>query len=135
VLRAVFAAVAATLVVPVSAQAALSFAFDRAQARPGQAVRAFQADADGAPAPSWAQLDGVTLYLAGVRNANHRVRLGTMTVDAAGVWSVDFRVPKVRPGFYAIAFACIPCGNTYFSSVSADERWTGEAGRVLKVRR
>jgi hypothetical protein len=135
VLRAVLAALAAALVVPVSAEAALSFAFDRAQGRPGQVVHAFQADADGRPVPAWDRAEGVTLYLASVRDTRHRVRLGAMETDAAGVWSIGFRVPKVRPGLYAIAFSCIPCGNTYFSSVSAREGWTGRPGRVLRVRR
>jgi len=45
VLRAALAAVAAALVVPATAQAALSFAFDRAQARVGRQVHAYQGDA------------------------------------------------------------------------------------------
>jgi len=121
--------------VPVSAQAALSFRFDRAQARPGQLVHAFQADAHGNPAPAWDRLDGVTLYLASVNNLRHRVRLGEMGVDANGVWSIYFHVPKVRPGLYAIAFYCRPCGNSYFSSVGSRETWTGRPSGVLKVRR
>jgi hypothetical protein len=135
VFRAVLAAVAAALVVPVSAQAALSFAFDRAQARPGQRVHAYQADPDGNPAPAWDQLDGVTLYLARVSNLSRRVRLGPMGIDAQGVWSIDFRVPRVKPGLYMISFLCGPCGNTYFGSTSLGSSWTGRPGRVLKVRR
>jgi hypothetical protein len=135
VLRAVLAAAAVALVVPVSAQAALSFRFDRAQARPGQSVHAFQSDADGNPAPAWAGLDGVTLYLASVNNLRHRVRLGEMGIGADGVWSIDFLVPKVRSGLYAIAFYCIPCGSTYFSSVDARTAWTRTPSGVLKVRR
>ena len=96
--RAVLAAFAVALVVPVSAQAALSFAFDRAQARVGQRVHAYQADADGNPAPAWDALEGVTLYLARVGSPSHRVRLGEMGVDASGVLSITFRVPKVRAG-------------------------------------
>lgn len=133
--RAVLAAVAAALVVPVSAQAALSFAFDRAQARPGQRVHAYQADPDGNPAPAWDQLDGVTLYLARVSNLSRRVRLGPMGIDAQGVWSIDFRVPRVKPGLYMISFLCGPCGNTYFGSTYLGSSWTGRPGRVLKVRR
>lgn len=133
--RAVLAAVAAALVVPVSAQAALSFAFDRAQARPGQRVHAYQADPDGNPAPAWDQLDGVTLYLARVNNLSRRVRLGPMGIDAQGVWSIDFRVPRVKPGLYMISFLCGPCGNTYFGSTYLGSSWTGRPGRVLKVRR
>ena len=133
--RAVLAAVAAALVVPVSAQAALSFAFDRAQARVGQRVHAYQADSDGNPAPAWDTLDGVTLYLARAGNLSHRVRLGLMGIDANGVWSITFRVPKVRPGLYMVSFFCAPCGNTYFGSTSLGSPWTGKPGRVLKVRR
>jgi hypothetical protein len=135
VFRAVLAAAAAALVVPVSAQAALSFAFDRAQARPGQRVHSYQADPDGNPAPAWDELDGVTLYLARVNNLSRRVRLGSMGIDAQGVWSIDFRVPRVKPGLYTISFLCAPCGNTYFGSTSPGSSWTGRPGRVLKVRR
>jgi hypothetical protein len=135
VLRAVLAAAAVALVVPVTADAALSFRFDRAQARAGQAVHAFQSDSEGNPAPAWDRLDGVTLYLASVNNLRHRVRLGEMGIDAQGVWSIDFRVPKVRPGLYAIAFFCAPCGNTYFSSVDSRARWTRTPSGVFKVRR
>ena len=134
-IRAVLAVLAVALVVPVAAQAALSFRFDRAQARPGQAVHAFQTDADGNPAPAWDRLDGVTLYLASVNNLRHRVRLGEMGIDANGVWSIDFRVPQVRAGLYAIAFLCAPCGNTFFSSVDTRAAWTRKPGGVLKVRR
>jgi hypothetical protein len=135
VFRAFLAAVAAALVVPVSAQAALSFAFDRAQARPGQWVHAYQADPDGNPAPAWDELDGVTLFLARANNLSRRVRLGQMGIDTQGVWSIDFRVPRVKPGLYMISFLCGPCGNTYFGSTSLRSPWTGRPGRVLKVRR
>ncbi|TML29569.1 MAG: hypothetical protein E6G26_03240 [Actinobacteria bacterium] len=135
-LRAVVAAAAAALVVPVSAEAALSFAFDRPQARIGQRVHAYQADADGNPAPAWETLDGVTLYLARVDNLSRRVQLGQMGIGEAGVWSIDFRVPKVRPGLYMIAFLCGPCGNTYFGSADLHSAWTRKpGGRALKVRR
>ena len=134
-IRAVLAAAAVALFVPVAAQAALSFRFDRAQARTGELVHAFQSDAEGHPAPAWQELDGVTLYLASVKNLSHRVRLGEMGTDTSGVWSVDFRVPRVRPGLYTIAFFCAPCGNTYFASVDARERWTPKPSGVLKVRR
>ena len=123
------------LVVPVSAQAALSFAFDRAQARVGQRVHAYQADPDGNPAPAWDRLDGVTLYLARANNLSRRVRLGAMGIDADGVWSIDFRVPKVRPGLFMIAFFCRPCGDTYFGSTELGTSWSGKPGRVLRVRR
>jgi hypothetical protein len=135
VLRAVLAATAVALVVPVSAQAALSFAFDRAQARVGQPVHAYQADVSGKPTPAWEKLEGVTLYLASVGHLSHRVRLGEMGLDADGVWSIDFRVPKVRPGLYMIAFFCTPCGGTYFGSADRYTAWTGKPGRLLKVRR
>ena len=134
-IRAVVAAAAVALVLPLSAQAALSFAFDHAQARAGQRVHAYQADPEGNPVPVWDTLDGVVLYLASVDNLTHRVRLGPMVVDDAGVWSITFRVPKVRPGRYMISFFCGPCGGTYFGSTSARSPWTGKPGRVLKVRR
>ena len=135
-LRAVLAAAAVALVVPVSAQAALSLSFDRAQARAGEVVHAFQSDAEGHPAPAWSGLEGgVTLFLASVNNPRHRVRLGEMGTDMNGVWSISFHVPKLRPGLYAIAFDCRPCGNTYFSSVGSQTGWTPNPSRVLKVRR
>jgi hypothetical protein len=135
VFRAVLAAAAVALVVPVSAQAALSFAFDRAQARIGQYVHAYQADPAGNPSPAWDPLDGVTLYLASVGNLSHRVRLGQMQTDEQGVWSITFRVPRIRPGLYMISFLCGPCGNTYFGSADRCTAWTGTPGRLLKVRR
>lgn len=134
-IRAALAAAAAALVVPVSAQAALSFAFDRAQARVGQRVHAYQADPEGNPAPAWDTLEGVTLYLARVGNLSRRMRLGELGIDANGVWTIDFRVPKVKPGLFMIAFSCGPCGNTYFGSTDLRSSWTGKPGRVLKVRR
>ena len=133
--RTLLAVAAVALVVPVSAQAALSFAFDRAQARPGQVVHAYQADPEGNPAPAWDRLDDVTVYLARVEHPSRRVRLGSMGIDDQGVWSIAFRVPKVQPGLFTIAFFCGPCGNTYFSSIGTDATWTGRPGRVLKVRR
>jgi hypothetical protein len=135
VFRAVLAAFAVALAAPLSADAALSFAFDRAQARVGQPVHAYQADAAGNPAPAWDTLDGVTLYLASVGNLVHRMRLGTMSAGPDGVWSIDFRVPKIRPGLYMIAFFCAPCGNTYFGSTDTYSGWRRKPGRVLKVRR
>ena len=137
-LRAVVAGVAAALVLPVSAEAALSFAFDRAQARPGQRVTAFQADSDGNPLAAWWDGDPaeVTIYLVRAREpANWRRRIGPMTIDSAGVWSITFRLPKVRPGLYTTAFFCRPCGDTFFPSTLPGAPWTGKPGRVLRVRR
>jgi hypothetical protein len=137
VLRGLVAGVAAALVLPASAQAALSFAFERTQARPGQRVHAYQADADGNPAPAWDDVPGVTLYLVRVNDVNgRRVRLGPMRVDDVGVWSIIFRIPKMRPGLYTIAFFCRPCGNTFFPSTLPGTPWSAKpGGRVLKVRR
>ena len=129
------AAAAVALVLPVAAQASLSFAFDRAQARIGQHVHAYQADPDGNAVPAWDTLQGVALYLASVGNLSHRARVGTVQTDGQGVWSIDFRVPKVRPGLYMIAFLCAPCGNSYFGSADRYTAWTGKPGRLLKVRR
>ena len=133
--RAVLAAAAAAHVVPDTAQAARALALDRAPARPGPPVPAYQADPDGNPSPAWDRLDGVTLYLARVNQPARRVRLGPMGIDANGVWSIDFRVPKVRPGLYEIFFFCGPCGHTSFGSTYRGSAWTGKPGRVLKVRR
>jgi len=135
VIRAALVAVAAALILPVSAQAALSFVFGRAQARPGQRVHAFQADPDGNPAPAWEKLDGVTIYLARLSNIARRVRLGPMGIDANGVWSIDFRVPQGQAGSVYDRVLCRPCGNTYFSSALPGTPWTGKPSGVLKVRR
>jgi hypothetical protein len=125
------------LVLPASAQAALSFAFDRAQARPGQVVRAYQADSDGKPAPAWGTMDpaSVTIYLVRLREPSAwRLRLGPMRTNAQGVWNIAFRVPKVRPGLYTTAFFCRPCGNTFFPSTLPGDQWTPKPSRVLKIR-
>ena len=126
---------ARALLLPVSAEASLSFAFDRAHARAGQLTRAYQADGDGNPAPAWCPLEGVTIYLVRLNAPNgRRIRLGPIAVDGSGVWSITFRVPKVRPGLYTTAFLCPPCGNTFFPSTLPGTRWTGRPGRVLKIR-
>ena len=63
-------------------------------------------------------------------------QLGQMSIGDQGVWSIDFRVPKVRPGLYMVAFLCGPGGNTYFGSADLHSAWTRKpGGRVLKVRR
>jgi hypothetical protein len=137
--RLVVAAIAASLVFPASALAALSFSFDRAQARPGQVVHAFQADSDGNPAPAWGgdtfDPASVTLYLVRLRSPfAWRLRLGPMQIDANHVWNITFRLPKkVKPGLYTTAFFCGPCGDTFFPSTLPSERWTAEPSRVLKV--
>jgi hypothetical protein len=134
-MRALLAGAVAALLLPVSAEAALSFAFDRAQARPRQLVRAYQADSDGNPAPAWGPPEGVTIYLVRLNAPNgRRIRLGPMAVDSTGVWSITFRVPNVRRGLYTTAFLCPPCGNTFFASTLPGTRWTGRPGRVLKIR-
>ena len=139
VLRLVVAIAVASLILPPSASAALSFAFDRAQARPGQVVRAFQADSEGVPLPAWSDMDPatVTMYLVRVRNPSAwRLKLGPMRIDADRIWNITFRVPKkLRPGLYTTAFFCRPCGNTFFPSTLPGDRWTRKPSRVLKVMR
>ena len=139
--RLVCAAIVASLVFPASALASLSFAFDRAQARPGQVVHAFQADPDGNPAAAWGgdtfDPASVTLYLVRLRSPfSWRLRLGPMQIDANNVWNVTFRLPKkLRPGLYTTAFFCPPCGNTFFTSTLPTDEWTRKPSRVLKVLR
>jgi len=137
ILRPVLATGAIALILPVSAQAALSFAFDRAQARPGQVVHAYQAESDGTPLPAWGTFDPalVTIYLVRVREPSaSRRRLGPMGTNAQGVWSIAFRVPKVRPGLYTTAFYCRPCGNTFFPSTTPGDSWSPKPSRVLKIK-
>jgi hypothetical protein len=120
VFRLVLAIAVVSLIFPISALAALSFSFDRAQARPGQVVRAFQADSDGSPAPAWDSdtFDpaSVTIYLVRLRNPfAWRLSLGPMQIGADHVWNISFRLPKkLRPGLYTTAFFCRPCGDTFF---------------------
>lgn len=139
--RLVSAAIVASLVFPASAFAALSFSFDRAQARPGQVVHAFQADTDGNPVPAWGgdafDPASVTIYLVRLRSpSGWRLGLGPMQVDADHVWNVTFRLPRtLRAGLYTTAFFCRPCGNTFFTSTLPSERWTPKPSRVLKVLR
>jgi hypothetical protein len=136
----VLSLVAATLVLPSTALGALSFAFDRGQARPGQLVHAFQADPDGHPVPAWGTdtLDpaSVTIYLVRLRAPfAWRLRLGPMQTNAQGVWNIAFRVPrKIRPGLYTTAFFCQPCGSTFFPSTTLAEVWTPNTSRVLKIK-
>lgn len=140
VLRLVVVAASVALALPVSAQAALSFAFDRAQARPGQLVHAFQADPDGNPVSAWGDGDfdpaSVTIYLVRLRQPfGWRLRLGPMQVDDRGVWNIAFRVPKkIRAGLYTTAFFCRPCGDTYFPSTTTSDAWTSKPSRVLRIR-
>ena len=138
VFRIVVTIGAAALVLPTTAHAALSFAFDRAQARPGQIVRAFQADPEGNPAPAWGTgtFDSalVTIYLVRLRAPNDwRLLLGPMRTDDRGVWSIAFRMPKIRPGLYTTAFYCRPCGDTFFPSTTPGDQWTPKPSRVLKI--
>lgn len=140
-LRLVLVAAVVSLALPGSAQAALSFAFDRAQARPGQVVHAFQADAEGNPLPAWGGGDfdpaSVTIYLIRVRDPfSWRLRLGAMKVDDRGIWNIAFRVPKkIRAGLYTTAFVCRPCGNTYFPSTTTHDLTSSRVLRIKTPRR
>jgi hypothetical protein len=137
VLRAVIASALFALALPASAQAALSFSFDRAQARSGQVVHAFQTDSEGNPSPAWGNFDAslVTIYLVRVRAPHEwRLKLGPMRTNTEGVWDITFRAPKIRPGLYTIAFFCRPCGNTFFPSTLPGTPWTPTPSRVLKIR-
>jgi hypothetical protein len=138
VFRVVIATAVVALASPATAQAALSFSFDRAQARPGQVVRAFQTDSDGNASPAWGNFDAasVTIYLVRVRAPyDWRLKLGPMSTNAEGVWTISFRTPRIRPGLYTIAFFCRPCGNTFFPSTLPGTPWTPKPSRVLKVRK
>jgi hypothetical protein len=129
-----------------SAEAALSFRFDRATARPGMHVVAFQ--------PGWSRAPGgVTVFLvptrlAGVRPdpaggyllhappANGVIELGRPLITGSRL-SIRFRVPRVRPGDYTTAFWCRSCakGGDFFASVLWGAAWTGALGGVLRITR
>lgn len=140
------ASAAAFLVVPPAANAALSFRFDRASARPGQTLVAAQPGRWSGPSA------GIVVYLVPTRPhgvspdpaggwrlsrppARLVVRLGPAR-PVSGRLAVRFRVPRVRPGDYTSAFWCRPCApprGDFFPSVLWGAPWTGRPGGVLRV--
>lgn len=130
-----------------AASAALSFRFDRASARPGETVLAFEPGFPRAPSgvaiylvPT--RLPGVRPDLAGgyllSRPPKHNViRLGPPRLTRAHLLTIRFRVPDVAPGDYTTAFWCRTCakGGDFFASTYWGEPWTGKPGTVLRVQR
>jgi hypothetical protein len=130
-----------------AAAVALAFSFDRASARVGTTVAASQPGWNGAP-------DGVVAYLVPTRIPGVHpdqagsyllpappergvVRLGKPRLTPSHRLAIRFRVPRVAPGDYTIAFWCATCapGGDFFASAPWGARWTGAAGLVLRVRR
>jgi hypothetical protein len=96
-----------------------------------------RADSEGNPSPAWGNFDAasVTIYLVRVRAPyGWRLKLGPMSTNAQGVWTISFRTPRIRPGLYTIAFFCRPCGNTFFPSTLPGTPWTSKPSRVLRIR-
>jgi hypothetical protein len=146
-LRGIGLAVALFLLIASPAEAALSFRFNRASARPGMSVVAFQPGWNGAPT-------GVVVYLVPTRlpgvtpdnagsyilprpPAHDAVRLGRPRLTRSGDLSIRFRVPRVAPGDYTTAFWCSSCAEhgDFFASALWGAPWTRAPGAVLRVRR
>jgi hypothetical protein len=137
------------LIVVSSSQAALSFIFNRASARPGMTVVALQApgylpSSKGIVAyliPT--RLPGVTPdsgrgYILFHPPTRHAVKLGDARRIAGQRIGVRFRVPRVTPGDYTIGLWCSTCSHghgDFFASALWGEPWTGAPGRVLRITR
>jgi hypothetical protein len=91
-----FAALVLALTFAGSGQAALSFAFAHTTARPGELVRAYQADPTGNPVRVSSRVRGVMVYLVRLstvpadplrrRPYAGAIRIGPLRSDRAGVW-------------------------------------------------
>jgi len=135
------------LVVASSAAAALSFRFDRANARAGMTVVASEPGWPSAPV-------GVTVYLVPTRLPGVRpdpaggyilrrpptdgvIKLGQPRLTRTHLLTIRFRVPNVRPGNYTTAFWCRTCANggDFFASALWGATSTGAPGTVLHITR
>lgn len=128
-----------------SAEAALSFRFDRASARPGTSVVAFE--------PGWSRAPiGVTVYFVSTRlpgvtpdpagsyilprpPKRNVIELGRPRLTRSHLFEIRFRVPSVKSGDYTIAFWCRTCarGGDFFASALWGATWTGAPGTVLRI--
>jgi hypothetical protein len=129
------------------AEAALAFRFNRASARPGQPVVAFE--------PGWSTSpSGVIVYLVPTRlpgvtpdsagsyilrrpPAHHTIRLGRPHLSRTHRLFIRFRVPHVPPGNYTTGFWCLSCAKhgDFFASALWGAPWTGAPGEVLRITR
>lgn len=135
------------LVAVESAPAAIAPVFDRATARIGESVAAFQ-PGSFQPGCGGIRRSGIRLYLITVRQAYAlafptsdaalpnppprsllRRPLGELRCARGGVLRLRFRIPAVAPGRYTTLVHCKPCGNTWFPG-----GFLGKNG-VLRVRR
>ena len=138
-----------TLVVVPDSQASLFFLFNRASARPGMTVLAFQ-DPAYVPSPKGivvylipTRLPGVSPNAAGGYILFHPpthdvVKLGNARRLPGSTIGIRFRVPRVRPGNYTIGLWCSACykgHGDFFPSAPWGEKWTGAPGDVLRVTR
>lgn len=147
--RVLLGVVVIALLLAAGAQAALFLKFNRASARVGAAVVAYQPDFFTPPR-------GVLVYLIPVRlpgvtpdsaggyvlaqpPKHHAFKLGTLGVIAPKRVGIRFRVPSVKPGFYTTAFWCPTCGaggkGDFFSSAYWGEPWSGHPDAVLRITR
>lgn len=130
-----------------SANAALSFRFNRASARPGTLITASQ--------PGWpTAARGVSVYLVPTRlpgiqpdpaggyilgqpPQSGAIRLGQPRLTASHTLTISFRVPHVPAGNYTTAFWCHTCrkGGDFFASAPWGANATANASTVLRVGR
>jgi hypothetical protein len=139
-------AVLAAVAVARSADAALSFGFDRASARPGLIVVASQ--------PGWSSAaDGVTIDLVPTRRRGVQpdaagsyilrrppvgaIRLGRPRLTRSQLLLIRSRVPRLAPGDYTTAFWCRTCAESgdFFASALWGATATGRPGPVLRITR
>jgi hypothetical protein len=135
------------LAVAPSANAALSFRFDRASARVDATVVAFEPGFPSAPVGVTVHLiptrlpgvrpDSAGGYLLAHPPTAHAIKLGQPHLTRSHLLTIRFRVPNVVPGDYTTAFWCRTCtkGGDFFASTYWGEAWTGKPGTVLRVKR
>ncbi len=146
-LRVIAFGVALWLLIASPAEAALAFRFNRASARSGTYVAAFEPGWRGVPTgvvvylvPT--RLPGVTPDAAGsyiLRKppAHDVIRLGRPQLTPSHRLSIRFRVPHIAPGDYTTAFWCLSCAKhgDFFASALWGAPWTGAPGGVLRITR
>ena len=136
------------LVLASSADAALAFRFDRAVARPGVQVTAFEPGWHGPPRgivvyfvptrlPGVSPPPGYGYVLSRVPTRNV-IKVGRPTLSRSHRLFVRFRVPNVPPGYYTTAFWCSTCtrhGDFFASAVWGATPAEAAPGTVLRVTR
>lgn len=137
----------AMLAAATPAEAALAFRFNRASARPGQYVVAFERGWRAVPFGVTVYLvptrlpgvtpDGAGSYILRKPPAHHTIRLGHPRLTRSHRLLIRFRVPRVAPGDYTTAFWCLSCARhgDFFASALWGAPWTGAPDEVLRITR